>query len=81
MRDIFRELLAGKRKEFHEEYLVHWYNDWEYELGQQARNRLRVRQYGKTENHHRVKRRDHGTQNKWNKNYYKLKNKQKKATV
>ena len=31
MRDIFRELLAGKRKEFHEEYLVHWYNDWEYE--------------------------------------------------
>ena len=23
MRDIFRELLAGKRKEFHEEYLVH----------------------------------------------------------
>lgn len=31
MRDIFCELLAGKRKEFHEEYLVHWYNDREYE--------------------------------------------------
>ena len=31
MRDVFNELLSGKRKEFHEEYLVHWYNDREYE--------------------------------------------------
>ena len=31
MRDVFNELLTGKRKEFHEEYLVHWYNDREYE--------------------------------------------------
>ncbi|HJA15925.1 MAG TPA: PAS domain-containing protein [Candidatus Butyricimonas faecavium] len=31
MRNVFNELLAGKRKEFHEEYLVHWYNDREYE--------------------------------------------------
>ena len=31
MRSVFEELLSGKREEFHEEYLVHWYNDREYE--------------------------------------------------
>lgn len=31
MRSVFEELLNGTREEFHEEYLVHWYNDREYE--------------------------------------------------
>lgn len=31
MRTVFEELLSGKRTEFHEVYLVHWYNDREYE--------------------------------------------------
>lgn len=31
MRSVFEELLSGEREEFHEEYLVHWYNDREYE--------------------------------------------------
>lgn len=31
MRTVFEELLSGEREEFHEEYLVHWYNDREYE--------------------------------------------------
>lgn len=31
MQEVFDELLAGKRKDFHEVYQVHWYNDREYE--------------------------------------------------
>ena len=31
MRSVFEELLSGKRTEFHEVYLVHWYNNREYE--------------------------------------------------
>lgn len=31
IRTVFEDLLSGKRKDFHEEYLVHWYNDHEYE--------------------------------------------------
>lgn len=31
MKDVFTELVTGKRKDFHEVYMVHWYNDREYE--------------------------------------------------
>ncbi|WP_455498479.1 response regulator [Coprobacter sp.] len=31
MRTVFEELLSGKRKDFHETYQVHWYNNREYE--------------------------------------------------
>ena len=31
MREVFTDLVTGKRKEFHEVYQVHWYNDREYE--------------------------------------------------
>lgn len=31
MRQVFTELLEGKRTDFHEVYQVHWYNDREYE--------------------------------------------------
>lgn len=31
LRTVFGELLSGKRKDFHEVYQVHWYNDREYE--------------------------------------------------
>ncbi|MDD6210580.1 MAG: ATP-binding protein [Bacteroidales bacterium] len=31
METVFEELLSGERKDFHEIYQVHWYNDREYE--------------------------------------------------
>lgn len=31
MKEVFAELVSGKRRDFHEIYKVHWYNDREYE--------------------------------------------------